>query len=193
MTLRILLAVLATAAAFPAAAEDTYVLDPAHSRPTFEARHLGYTTQFGSFGAVNGKIRLDRAAKTAAVDVTIDAASVRTFDARLDAIVKGERFFNVEKFPTITFRSTGATFDGDRLTAVDGELTMLGVTKPVTLKLVSFACGEHPFSKKAMCGADAVATLKRSDWGMTTNVPTMSPADEVTIRIPVEALKEVPA
>jgi polyisoprenoid-binding protein YceI len=67
------------------------------------------------------------------------------------------------------------------------------VTKPVTLKIVSFACGEHPFSKKPMCGCDAVANIKRSEWGMTTNVQTGAPADEITIRIPVEALREVPA
>jgi polyisoprenoid-binding protein YceI len=192
MTSRIVLACLA-AAAIPAAAQDTYVLDPAHSRPTFEARHIGYTTQFGSFGNVKGTIVLDRAAKKAAVEVTIDATSIRTFDSRLDAIVKGERFFNVEKFPTIYFKSTGAAFEGDRLTAVDGDLTMVGVTRPVTLKIVSFACGDHPFSKKPMCGCDAVANIRRSEWGMTTNVQTGAPADEITIRIPVEALKDVPA
>jgi polyisoprenoid-binding protein YceI len=125
--------------------------------------------------------------------VTIDATSVRTFDTRLDAIVKGERFFNVEKYPTIYFKSTAATFEGDRLVAVDGELTMVGVTRPVTLKLVSFACGEHPFSKKPMCGCDAVTSIRRSEWGMTTNVQTGAPADEITIRIPVEAYRETPA
>jgi polyisoprenoid-binding protein YceI len=190
---RIVVAAIAAIVAVSATAEETYVLDPSHSKPTFEARHIGYTTQFGSFGAVKGSVVLDRAARKASVEVTIDATSVRTFDARLDAIVKGERFFNVDKYPTIYFRSTGATFDGDRLVSVDGELTMIGVTRPVTLKVVSFICGENPFNKKAMCGCDAVASIKRSDWGMTTNVQTGAPADEITIRIPVEAFKDEPA
>lgn len=184
---------LAAVVAMPAAAQETYVLDPAHSRPTFEARHIGYTTQFGSFGAVKGTVVLDRAAKKAAVEVTIDASSVRTFDPRLDAIVRGERFFNVDKYPTIYFKSTGATFDGERLASLDGDLTMIGVTRPVRLAVVSFACGEHPFNKKPMCGCDAVARIRRSDWGMTTNVLTGAPADEITIRIPVEAYREPPA
>lgn len=190
MSVRVLVTGLLAALALPAVAQETYILDGPHSRPSFEARHLGYTTQFGQFGTVSGKVTLDRAAKKGSVDVTIEAASIRTFDPRLDGIVKGERFFNVEKFPTVTFKSTNMQFDGDRVAAIDGELTMIGVTKPVTLKLVDFKCGEQPFNKKPMCGADATATIKRSDWGMTGGVQTLTPADEVTLRIPVEAYRE---
>lgn len=190
MVVRVLLAGMLVAIALPAVAQETYVLEPSHSRPSFEARHLGYTTQMGSFSGVTGKVTLDRAAKKGTVDITIDAATVRTFEPRLDNTVKGERFFNVEKFPTITFKSSNLKFDGDQLTQVDGELTMIGVTKPVTLKVVDFRCGEQPFNKKPMCGADATATIKRSDWGMTAGIPTGTPADEVTLRIPVEAYKE---
>ena len=190
MSVRALVACLLAALTLPAVAQETYVLDGPHSRPSFEARHLGYSTQFGQFGTVSGKVTLDRVAKKGSVEVTIDASSIRTFDPRLDGVVKGERFFNVEKFPTITFKSTNMQFDGDRVVAVDGELTMLGVTKPVTLKLVDFKCGEQPFNKKPMCGGDATATIKRSEWGMTTNLQAQAPADEVTLRIPVEAYRE---
>jgi polyisoprenoid-binding protein YceI len=190
MIARITTVALLAAAALPACAQDTYTLDPAHSRPTFEVHHLGYTTQFGSFMTVSGRGMLDRAAKKGAVEVTIDAASVRLFDPRLDAVVKGEKFFNVEKFPSITFKSTDVHFDGDKVVAINGELTFVGVTKPVTLKMVDFRCGEQPFNKKPMCGGNATATIKRSEWGITQGVATLTPGDEVTLRIPFEAYKD---
>jgi polyisoprenoid-binding protein YceI len=190
MSLRVLAAALLLAAAIPAAAQDTYILDGAHSRPTFEVHHLGYSTQFGMFEKVSGKVTLDRTAKAGTVDIAIDAASIRTFDSRLDSAVKGEKFFNVEKFPTITYKASKLHFDGDRLTAVDGELTMLGVTKPLALKVVDFKCGDQPFNKKPMCGGNATATFKRSDFGMTTGVQTLTPADEVTLRIPFEGYRQ---
>jgi polyisoprenoid-binding protein YceI len=188
-----LTAIVLAAAAMPALAQDTYVLDPAHSRPTFEVTHMGFSTQFGSFQTVTGKGMLDRAGKKGAIDVTIDANSVRIFDPRLEPIVKGDKFFNVEKFPTITFKSNDVSFDGDKVTAINGELTLVGVTKPVTLKVTEFRCGEHPFNKKPMCGGNAVATIKRSDWGITQGVTTMTPGDEVVLRIPFEALKDAGA
>ncbi len=190
MNIRMLVAMLVAIASMPAAAQESYVLDPVHSQPLFEARHIGYSMQFGGFGKVQGKVTLDRAAKSGTVDITIDSASVRTFDARLDAIVKGERFFNVEKFPNLTFRSTSLKFDGDRIIGVDGELTMVGVTRPVTLKIANFTCGENPFNKKPMCGCDASATIKRSDWGMVAGLPAGAPGDEIVLRIPVEAYKQ---
>jgi polyisoprenoid-binding protein YceI len=187
---RMVLAGLVAALAVPVAAQETYVVDPVHSQPQYEARHIGFGTQHGNFGKLTGKITLDRAAKTGAVDFTIDATSIRSNDPRLDAILKGERFFNVEKYPTLTFKSSSMTFDGDRVVAVDGELTMLGVTKPVSFKVANFNCGENPFNKKAMCGADAAATIKRSEWGMTNGLQINNPADDIKLVMPVEAYKE---
>lgn len=183
-------AVLVAFAAVPAHAGESYVLDPVHSQPQWEARHIGFSSQHGNFGKLTGKVTIDRAAKTGSIDVTIDAASIRTYDARLDAIVKGERFFNVEKYPTITFRSDRLAFDGDRLVAADGELTMVGVTKPVTLKIANVVCGEEPFRKKSLCGAEATATIRRSDWGMTYGLNIGNPGDEIRLTIPVEAYRE---
>ena len=190
MSTRVLLAGFAAAVAVPASAQETYVVEPVHSQPPFETRHIGFSPQFGSFGKVAGKVMLDRAAKKGTVDLSIDTTSIKTFDTRLDAIVKGERFFNVEKYPTMTFKSTNMTFDGDRVVGVDGDLTMLGVTKPVTLKVVTFACGENPFNKKPMCGAEATTTIKRSEWGMTDGLKINNPADDIKITIPIEAYKE---
>lgn len=180
----------ATLAALPAFAADVYVIDPVHSQPQWVARHIGFSNQHGNFGKMSGKITLDRAARKGTVDVSIDATSIRTFDGRLDAVVKGERFFNVEKFPTITYKSTNVTFDGDKVTSIDGELTMVGVTRPVALKVSDFACGEQAFNKKPMCGAEATATIRRSEFGMTNGINTGTPADEIRLILPVEAYLE---
>lgn len=190
MIVRMLFAGFTAVIALPVAAEETYVLDPVHSQPQWEARHVGFSNQHGNFGKVSGRVTLDRAAKKGAVDITIDATSIRTYDGRLDAIVKGERFFNVEKYPTLTFKSNNVVFDGDRVVGVDGDLTMVGVTKPVRLKVTDFVCGEDPFRKKPECGAEATATIKRSEWGMTNGLAIGNPADEVKLTLPVEAYKE---
>jgi polyisoprenoid-binding protein YceI len=106
-------------------------------------------------------------------------------------VVKGEKFFNVEKYPTITFKSTSLKFDGDRVVGAQGELTMLGIAKPVDLKVSNFVCGAQTFIKRPMCGAEATATIKRSDWGMTEGLNLGNPADEVSLIIPVEAYRDV--
>ena len=192
MTNRILLGSFVAAIAIPAvAAEESFVVEPVHSQPSFETRHIGMSPQRGNFGKVGGKVTLDRAEKKGTIDITIDATSIRTFDARLDAIVKGERFFNVEKFPTLTFKSDKMTFDSDRVVGVDGDLTMIGVTKPVSFKVVNFVCGENPFNKKPMCGAEATATIKRSEWGMTDGLKIGNPGDDIRLIIPVEAYRDV--
>ena len=175
----------------PVLAQETYVIEPVHSQPQWIARHIGMSNQHGNFGKATGKIVLDRAAKKGSIDVSIDASSIRTYSDRLDQIVKGERFFNVEKFPTITFKSTNLAFDGDKVVGAEGELTMLGVTKPVSLKVTGFTCGEQAFNKKPMCGAEASAVIKRSEWGMTDGIKLGNPADEISLIIPIEAYRDV--
>ncbi len=190
MNIRVALAGIAVFLALPVAAQETYVIDPVHSQPQWETRHINFSTQRGSFQKMTGKIVLDRAAKKGSIDVTIDASSIRTYNDRLDAVVRGERYFNVEKYPTITFKSDNLKFDGDQLVGAEGELTMLGVTKPITLVVANFRCGEDPFRKRPMCGADANATIKRSDWGMTFGLQISNPADEVKLLLPVEAYRD---
>jgi polyisoprenoid-binding protein YceI len=186
---RTAIAALSLSFALPAAAgQDTYTIDPVHSQPIFEVQHMGFSIQRGSFTKASGSITLDRAAKKGSIEVTIDAASIRTIDPKLDSHVKGEDFFNVAKYPTITFKSTNLTFDGDRVVSVDGELTLLGVTKAVTLKVANEICGEHPFNKRPMCGAEASTTVKRSEWGMKYGIPK-AVADDVHIIIPIEAYR----
>ncbi len=185
---------LASLLALPAAgvlADDTYNIDPVHSQPRYEIQHMrGLSTQTGYFTKLSGKVTLDRAAKKGSIDVTIDTTSIRSHDAsRLDAILKGEQYFNVEKYPTMSFKSTSLQFDGDKVVGADGELTMIGVTKPVALKVTNFACTENPFNKKPMCAGEVTTTIKRSEWGMKTGIPNSS-GDDVRIVIPIEAYLE---
>jgi polyisoprenoid-binding protein YceI len=175
-----------SAAAF--AAPETYNIDPTHTFPRFEYNHFGYSNQQHRFDRTSGKIILDRAAKTGSVDVTIDAKSVNTGYALFNGHIQGEDYFNTEKYPAITFKSTAVKFDGDKPVAVDGNLTIKGVTKPVTLTVTNFHSMPHPMLKKDALGANAVAKVKRSEFNMGKNVPYVG--DEVTLNIAVEAIKE---
>jgi polyisoprenoid-binding protein YceI len=182
---KMLAAALLSAAAFSASAAETYVIDSRHTFPSFEISHFGLSTFRGRFDKTEGSIVLDRAAKSVKVDVTIDVASISTGVEKLDEHLKAPDFFDAARFPSITFKSTQATFKGDVLTAVTGDLSMHGVTRPVTLKVNSFTCKEHPLKKIPACGADAEATIKRSDWGISTYAPAIG--DDVRLLIEVEA------
>lgn len=185
------LAILAIAASLSSAAfaaTETYVIDGTHTFPRFEYNHLGYSIQVSRFDKTSGKITLDRAAKTGSVDVVIDAKSVNTGYALFNEHIQGEDYFYTAKHPTITFKSSSMKFDGDKLVAVNGDLTVKGVTKPVTLTVTSFHCMPHPMLKKDACGANATTKIKRSEFNAGKNAPFVS--DEVTLTIPVEAVKE---
>lgn len=175
-----------SAAAF--AAPETYVIEPTHTYPRFEYSHFGYSTQVSRFDKTSGKIVIDRAAKTGSVDVVIDAKSVNTGYALFNGHIQGEDYFDTAKYPTITFKSNSLKFDGDKLSAVNGDLTIKGVTKPVTLTVTSFHCMPHPMVKKDACGANATTKIKRSEFNAGKNAPYVS--DEVTLTIPVEAIRE---
>jgi polyisoprenoid-binding protein YceI len=182
-------AIAVLAAAFPAAAEmQSYTIDPQHTRPTYEVMHLGYSIQRGRFDKTSGKIMLDIAAKKGSADVTIDATSIDSGVPKLDDHLKSEDFFNVAKNPTITFKSSSFAFDGDNVKSATGELTMNGVTRPVTLTANLFKCAPHPVTKKPQCGGDFQANVKRSDFGIKYGIPLV--ADDVTLHIPVESIKD---
>jgi polyisoprenoid-binding protein YceI len=185
---KLLIAALATALTMPAFAADSYTIDPRHTHPTYEISHFGWSTQRGRFDNVTGKITLDRAAKRGTLEVSIDVASVSTGVDKLDEHLRTEEFFNVAKYPVMTFKSKQVSFSGDKPAAVNGEFTMLGVTKPLTLTITAFHCAPNPFAKKEACGADAVATIKRSEFGMTSFLPGLG--DEVKLLINVEAFKD---
>ncbi len=170
------------------AAPETFNIDPAHTAPRFEYSHLGYSKQLHRFDKTSGKIVLDRVAKTGSVDVVIDAKSVNTGYALFNEHIQGADYFDTEKYPTITFKSTAVKFDGDKPVAVDGNLTIKGVTRPVTLTVTSFQAMPHPMLKRDAIGANAVTEIKRSDFNMGKGAPYVS--DEVTLSLAVEAVKE---
>jgi polyisoprenoid-binding protein YceI len=170
------------------AAPVTFDIDPNHTAPRFEYSHFGYSNQIHRFDKTSGKIVLDRAAKTASVDVTIDAKSVNTGYPVFNEHIQGPDFFDTAQYPTITFRSTAVKFKGDTPVAVEGNLTIKGITKPVTLTLTSFQEMPHPMLKRDAIGANAVAQIKRSDFNMGKYAPAVS--DEVTLLIALEAIKE---
>jgi polyisoprenoid-binding protein YceI len=170
------------------AAPETFVIDSNHTKPRFEYNHMGFSTQLSRFDTTSGTITIDRAAKTGSVDVTIDAKSVDTGYPLFNGHIQGEDFFDTAKYPTITFKSDKMKFDGDKLVAVEGNLTIKGITKPVTLTVTSFMCMPHPMMKKEACGANATVQVKRSDFNMAKYAPLVS--DEVTLSIPVESIKQ---
>lgn len=174
-------------AAPASAAPEAYVIDTQHSFSNFEVGHLGLTWIRGRFNKTTGKITLDRAANNGSIEAEIDASSVDTGYARRDELLRTENYFNSSRFPTITFRSSSLRFKGDTLVGADGELTMLGVTRPVGLEITSFKCITHPVNKREICGAVAQSTLQRSEFGMTQASRSIS--DEIRIYINVEALK----
>ena len=182
-----MLAVTAGFAITASAAADTYVIDNLHTFPKFEYSHFGYSIQQSRFDKTSGTITIDRAARTGAADITIDTRSVNTGSELFNGHLKDDRYFDVEKFPAITYKSAAFKFDGDQLSSIDGELTVKGITRPVTLTLTNFQCRTHPLSKKDVCGANAVTKVKRSDFNLARGVPNVG--DDVTISIVIEAGK----
>ena len=182
-----LVAVFAAPAAVFAAPE-TYNIEGSHTFPRFEYSHFGYTNQIQRFNKTTGNIVWDKVAKTGSVDITIDAKSVDTGYALFNEHIQGEDYFDTAQYPTITFKSTSVKFEDDKPVAIDGKLTIKGVTKPVTLTVTSFQAMPHPMLKKDAIGANAVAKIKRSEFNAGKNAPYVS--DEVTLSIAVEAIKQ---
>jgi polyisoprenoid-binding protein YceI len=167
----------------------TYKIDSSHTYPSFEADHKGISVWRGKFTKTSGTVVLDRAAKTGSMDITIDANSLDFGHEKMNGHAKSKDMFNVEKFPTVTYKGTSMKFDGDKLVGVEGELTLLGVTKPVTLTINKFKCIQDAMSKKEICGADASAEFKRTDFGLNYAI-NYGFAPEVKLSIQVEAVKE---
>ena len=180
------LASLLSSAAY--AAPETYVIEPSHTMPRFEYSHFGYSVQLSRFDTTSGKITIDRAAKKGTVDVVIDAKSVNTGSTVFNGHIQAADFLDTEMFPTLTYKSSKLKFEGDKLVAVEGDLTIKGISKPVTLTVNSFLCMPHPMMKKDACGATATAKVKRSDFNMGKYAPYVG--DEVTLTIPVESIKQ---
>jgi len=186
------------AAALPLAAGaqvETYKVDPIHSFPHFGVDHFGVSTIWGRLEKMSGTFTIDRAAKKGSVDLTIETGTVNTGDSERgsrprtrDEHLKSADFFNVAEFPRMTYKSTNVKFAGDNPSEIEGQLTLLGVTKPVTIKIERWICRDNPMSKRPMCGGDASGSFKRSEFGMKTFVPAIG--DEVKLKINFEGYRE---
>jgi polyisoprenoid-binding protein YceI len=170
------------------AAPETFVIDQNHTLPRFSYNHMGFSTQLSRFDKASGKIVYDPEAHTGSVDVTIDMTSVDTGNDSLNEHLQGPDFFDTAKYPTATFKSTIVKFVNGVPASIEGNLTIKGITKPVTLTVTSFKHAMNPMFKKDEIGADATTTIKRSNFGAGKYVPLVG--DEVVLTIPVEAYKE---
>ena len=170
------------------AAPVVYNIDPTHTFPSFEADHMGVSVWRGKFNKTSGKIWLDKAAGAGTLDVTVDATSI---DFGLDIMndkAKSAELFDTAKFPQAHYKGKLDAFVNGAPTQVVGEFTLHGVTKPLTLKINSFKCIVHPMFKLDLCGADALATFNREDFGIDAGKPYGFNMN-VTVRIQVEALQ----
>lgn len=170
------------------AAPETYVADSSHTFSRFSYSHFGYSTQQSRFNKNSGKVVFDKAAKTGSVDITIDTKSVDTGNDTFNEHIQGEEFLDTAKYPTATFKSTKVIFEGDKPAKVEGNLTLKGVTKPVTLTVTSFQAMPHPMLKKDAIGANAYTVVKRSEFNAGKYAPYVG--DEVRIDLAIEAIKE---
>jgi polyisoprenoid-binding protein YceI len=166
-----------------------YAVDPTHTNVYFEANHFGTSTNRARFDKKSGTIEFDRAAKTGKAEVTIDTTSINSGVAPFDKHLRSAEFFDAEAHPTAVFKGDKFVFDGDKVSEVQGTLTIRGKTHPVTLKATAFNCYDHPMLKREVCGGDFETTIKRSQWDINWGLQ-MGVADMTKLVIQVEAVKQ---
>ena len=180
----------AVAAALPFSAiqaADNYEIDPAHTYANFAISHLGMSTMHGRIDSKGGTFTLDMETKTGSVKVDLDPTTIDTGHQKRDDHLRSPDFLNVVEFPDMSYESTNVTLtDGGG--TIEGNLTLMGQSKPVTLTVTAWNCGEHPFNQKAMCGFDATATIKRTDWGVNYGVPAIG--EEMQLWLEIEGYKQ---
>jgi polyisoprenoid-binding protein YceI len=161
------LSALALVAVSATAAPETYNIDASHTYPAFEADHMGGLSVWrGKFNTTSGSVMLDTAAKVGEINVTIDMASVNFGHDKMNEHARSGEIFDTAKYPTAIYKGKVSKWNGDAPAEVAGQLTMHGITRPVTLTVNSFLCKANPMNRKRTCGADASATLNREDFGV---------------------------
>jgi polyisoprenoid-binding protein YceI len=184
----LMIALLVASGSVAVAATEKYELDPNHTYPSFAADHMGISFWRGKLNTSSGSVMFDKATGSGTLEVTMDLSSVDFGQDKLNEWATGKEFFDVAKYPQAKFTGKLAGIVNGAPTRVDGELTLHGVTKPVTLKLDRFKCIPHPMYKRDYCGADALATIKRDEFGLTAGKDYGFSMD-VMLQIQVEALK----
>ena len=186
----IALAAAATLATGIAQAEPAnYAIDPTHTFVTFEISHFGAAVNRGRFDKKQGSVQLDKAAKSGKVEITFDMTSVNTGTPSFDKHLQSADLFNAAQHPTMKFVADKFVFNGDKVASVEGQLTLLGKTGPLTLKANQFACYDSPMLKREVCGGDFEGTIDRTQWGMNYGVEWGFPKN-VRLIAQIEAVKQ---
>jgi polyisoprenoid-binding protein YceI len=165
-----------------AAASGTYRVEPDHTEVMFGVNHLGFTMYYGVFSHASGTLVLDSADPSASrLEVSVPVSSVLTPNSRLNAELQGPKWLNAQADPDMTFRSTHITLTGPDTAQVEGELTLHGVTRPLTLAAKFNRAGDNPLDHHYTVGFHAHGVIKRSDFGVSAYVPMVG--DKVHINI----------
>lgn len=173
-------------------AAERYVLDNSHTNILWFASHFGFSDSIGQFMDYDGYILLDQEQpRDSKVEVSVRTASIMTGLEKFDAHLKSADFFNVESFPLATFKSSRVDVIDHKNARVKGDLTLLGITRPLVLNVTLNKLGVNPYNQKQTAGFDVTATIKRSDYGMTYALPGVG--DEVKLLVKAEALLDNPA
>ncbi|HEY6912154.1 MAG TPA: YceI family protein [Myxococcales bacterium] len=190
-----LIALIAAALAAPAFAATTYDIDASHSATSFAVKHLVISSVRGQFTKTTGAIQYDEANPArSTVEATIDASSIDTRDPKRDEHLKSADFFDVAKYPTLSFKSTSVAKAGKDKLEVDGELTLHGVTRPVKLAVTTTPSVKGMYGETRR-GFSATTTIHRKDFGLTWNKTVEAGpvvGDDVTITLDVEGVEKKP-
>lgn len=165
----------------------TYVVDPTHTFVMYEVGHYGTTTNRGRFSTKDGSVRVDASGSSGTVDITMDIATINSGVDALNRHLQSKDFFNVAAFPTARFVAERIEFVGDKVRSVPGALTLLGTTRPVTLRANRFNCYTSPVINRQVCGGDFEATIRRSEFGMTWGL-NFGFEDTVRLLVQIEAV-----
>jgi len=167
----------------------SFSIDPAHSMPRFSYNHFGFSNQLARFDKMSGKIQLDFDKHEGSMDISVDASSIDTGNTLLNSHLKAGDFFDVGSYPVATFKSTNIAFEGDRPSAIAGNLTIHGVTQPVTLNVNSFKHGPHGnLQNREAVGGTASASISRTAFGLGRYAPNVG--DDVILTISLEAIRD---
>jgi len=166
-----------------------YAIDPTHTFVTFEIGHFGTSTNRARFDKKEGTVQFDRAGKTGKVDITIDVTSVNSGTPAFNKHLQSADLLNAAQYPTAHFVSDKFVFDGDNVTEVQGQLTLLGKTQPVTFKADRFNCYVNPMIKREVCGGDFETTIDRTAFGVDYGIAYGFPK-EVRLVVQIESVKQ---
>lgn len=185
----IVLLLLSLTATSAQAAAGKYNYDPAHTQIMFSVSHLGFSYSHGKFNKFSGGFIFDQEnPEASSAEISIETSSIDMDSEAWEKHLKNADFFNTEKFPAMTFKSTKVVKTGDNTADLTGDFTLLGVTRPVTLQATFNKAGIHPFNKSHIAGFSLTGMLKRSDFGMTYGLPNVG--DEVSLNIQVEGIRQ---